>query len=287
VANATTADPTVTSALPSAAPQDTTLDVQINGSGFDRGSNALFELNGAVDARVHVNSTHYLKSTQLVANLTIAIDAVVSPYDVVVVTSTGKKGIGTDAFTVQLGAPTATIKLPLSDAGLSLKSDGQFGDGTFSLYKDGTCGITGMIFVNGSGDGVVDGSNPSAKDRKCIYYPRKVTVLYPDGIAELISGPLMIVHELESQTYLIPIGSTARRHFNVRTNTTRCDGVHWGFGGPVGGDSVLVNRTAADTWHVYTQPYPNDQAACRRSTAYTLLGHMPIDLWIVSSHALP
>ena len=191
----------------------------------------------------------------------------------------------TPRFAQGVADPTATIKLPLADGLLSLKSDGKFGDGTYSVYSDGICGITGMIFVTGSGDGLVDGSNPNAKDRKCIYYPRKVTVLYPDGIAEIISGPLMIVHELESQRYLIPLGSTARRHFNVRTNTTRCDGVHWG--GAVGGDSVLVTRTAADTWHVYTQPAPNDRAACKRSTGNTLLGPMPIDLWIVSSRALP
>jgi hypothetical protein len=191
----------------------------------------------------------------------------------------------TPLFAKPAPALTAMIKLPLDDTGLSLKSDGKFSDGTYSLYANGVCGITGTIFVGGSGDAVVDGSNPSASDRKCVYYPRKVTVLYPDGIAEVIPGPEMIVHEVENQTYLIPIGSTATRHFNVRTNTTRCDGVHWG--GPDGGDSVFVKRTAADTWHVQTQPYPNDRAACRRSTGSTLLGHMPIDLWIVSSQALP
>jgi hypothetical protein len=190
----------------------------------------------------------------------------------------------TPRFAQGVADPTATIKLPLSDSGLSLKSDGKFSDGTYSLYADGVCGITGTIFLSGSGDEVVDGSNPTAKDRKCVYYPRKVTVLYPDGVAEVISGPLMSVSALENQTYLIPIGSTTPRHFHLRANSTRCDGVHWG--GPVGGDSVLVTRTAADTWHVHTQPYPNDNAACKSSTGNALLGHMPIDLWIVSSRAL-
>jgi hypothetical protein len=188
-------------------------------------------------------------------------------------------------FAQGVADPTATTKLPLADAGLSLKSDGMFSDGTYSLYADGICGITGTIFLGGSGDEVLDGSNPSAKDRKCIYYPRKVTIVYPDGFAEVIPGPLLSVSELENQTYLIPIGSTVTRHFHVRTNTTRCDGIHWG--APVGGDSVRVTRTAADSWHVYTQPYPNDNAACKRPTGNTLLGHMPIDLWIVSGRALP
>jgi probable HAF family extracellular repeat protein len=107
---AATGGPTVTSTLPSNAARDTTLDVQINGSGFDKGTGSSFELDGATDARVKVNSTRYVKSTQLVANVTIAVDAVTDLYDVVVVTSTGKKGIGTELFAVvsieQLAGPS-------------------------------------------------------------------------------------------------------------------------------------------------------------------------------------
>jgi hypothetical protein len=97
---ASTTGPTVTSALPSAASRDTTLDVQIIGSGFDAGSKATLPLHGQLDSRVRVNTTRYVKSTQLIANVTIASDAVIDFYDVVVVTSAGKKGIGTEAFEV-------------------------------------------------------------------------------------------------------------------------------------------------------------------------------------------
>ena len=100
----TTTDPTVTSTVPSASPRGTTLDVQINGSGFDNGSQATMPLHGVLDSRVHVNSTRYVKSTQVVANVTITGDAVIDAYDVVVVTAAGKKGIGTEAFVVQLQA---------------------------------------------------------------------------------------------------------------------------------------------------------------------------------------
>src|SRR5688500_19366924 len=53
--------PTVTSTLPSDAPRDTTLEVRVNGSGFDKGSKVTFQLDGVVDARVRVNSTRYVK----------------------------------------------------------------------------------------------------------------------------------------------------------------------------------------------------------------------------------
>jgi hypothetical protein len=97
---ASTSGVTVTGAIPSDGLQATTLDVTVNGSGFDKGSSATFPLNGVVDPRVNVNSTRYINSTQLVANVTIAPDAPSVKYDVAVTTASGKKGIGTELFTV-------------------------------------------------------------------------------------------------------------------------------------------------------------------------------------------
>lgn len=184
--------------------------------------------------------------------------------------------------------PTATVKLPLSDSGLSVKSDRAFSDGTYSSYANGVCGITATIFLSGSGDMVMDGGNPKYADRKCAYYPRKATVVYPDGSSDLVSGVEMVVSNLETASFFIPVGSSALKHFHVRTSSAKCDGVHWG--SVSGGDSVIVTRTAANTWHVTTQAYPNDQAACKlisgTTTTWTVLGHMPVDLWIVSSRNL-
>ena len=101
--------PTVTAATPSSAAQNSTLDVQISGSGFDAGSSAQWLLNGTPDSRVRTNSTRYVSSTSLVANITVAQDAVPAAYDVAVTAASGKKGIGTEKFTVlameQLSSP--------------------------------------------------------------------------------------------------------------------------------------------------------------------------------------
>ena len=43
---------TVTSTSPAAAQRDTTLDVQVIGTGFDNGSLATFQLQGTLDPRV-------------------------------------------------------------------------------------------------------------------------------------------------------------------------------------------------------------------------------------------
>jgi hypothetical protein len=91
---------TVTAIAPDAVVQDTTLDIRVNGSGFDRGSLAEFLRDGVVDPRVRTNSTRYVKTTELIANVTVALDAVPTRYDVRVTTSRGKKGIGTELLAV-------------------------------------------------------------------------------------------------------------------------------------------------------------------------------------------
>jgi probable HAF family extracellular repeat protein len=93
-------DPVVASANPSAAPRDTTLDVHVLGSGFDLGSGVEFALDGVVGPGVRTNRTTYRTSKELIANITIAANAVPDRYDIVVTTSKGKKGIGTERFAV-------------------------------------------------------------------------------------------------------------------------------------------------------------------------------------------
>src|SRR5678815_153877 len=111
-ARATSSGPTVKSTFPSSAPQNITLDVSITGSGFEPGSVAQWMLNGVPDPRVTTNSSVVVNSTSMTANITIAEDAVPALYDVAVITPMGKKGIGTEKFTVlaieQLSAPAGS-----------------------------------------------------------------------------------------------------------------------------------------------------------------------------------
>ena len=104
VANAVSGSPTVSATVPADGPRQTTLDVTVNGTGFDQGATATFPLNGVDDPRVHVNSTRFVSTSKLVANLSIAANAPLVKYDVAVVNRSGKKGIGTEMFTVTLQA---------------------------------------------------------------------------------------------------------------------------------------------------------------------------------------
>ena len=91
---------TVSSSNPNSALQDTTINVHVFGSGFDRGSKAQWAQSGVVSSNVTTNSTKYLSSTQLTANITVAITASTGRYDILVTTSQGIKGIGTELFTI-------------------------------------------------------------------------------------------------------------------------------------------------------------------------------------------
>lgn len=100
---APTTEPTVTATDPDTGFRSTTIDVRVIGSGFDGGTRAIWGLKGDTafaTTRIKTNSTRYVKSTELVANITIAADAPLDRFDVVVVTSKGKKGIGIERFTV-------------------------------------------------------------------------------------------------------------------------------------------------------------------------------------------
>jgi probable HAF family extracellular repeat protein len=91
---------TVKSTSPDTATVDSTLDVHIFGSGFDPGSRANWAIKGVVSPKVVTNSMRFVSSTELVANITIAPDAPLASYDVIVTASSGKGGIGTECFVV-------------------------------------------------------------------------------------------------------------------------------------------------------------------------------------------
>ena len=103
-----TAQIQVDSANPSAAPQGTiNLDIAITGNGFKKGAKAQWFVTGTTNpGGVTVNSTTFKGSTQLTANITVAPDAVISGFDIVVRNANGRTGKGTDKFAVTVkGTP--------------------------------------------------------------------------------------------------------------------------------------------------------------------------------------
>ena len=157
---------TVTAANPPYGDQGTVnLDVQITGTGFDGSAKAQWRLTGDTvpSPQIKVNRTTFVSSTQLVANIDIAAHATIASYDIAVVLSGGKKGIGNELFLVTTAQPigslagAVTLGRGLNDAGLVggysglqayVWEAGVFHDlgegGTFAIDNAGTTAV-GML----------------------------------------------------------------------------------------------------------------------------------------------
>ena len=187
--------------------------------------------------------------------------------------------------------PTASWLIPLNDAGLSLRSDHTNGDGAYSVYANGVCGVSTTIFAttersnNPSGDATIT----VGEKGRC---SRRFTVAYPDGVTESV-GSFNNLNTIETPTYAIPIGQTVKRGlvFNpgqVNSNPSRCGTLFFGpelrTGPSVGGDSLLVTRMNDSTWQVESQPAPNDHAYCK---ANGQLYELRVSCILVASRKLP
>jgi hypothetical protein len=163
----------VTSTNPNTAAQGTmNLNVNISGSGFKKGARAQWFVTGTTNpGGVTVNSTTFNGANTLTANITIASDASVSGFDIVVTNTDGRTGKGTDLFAVQSNGNNCTdlalqlIVTPqmsgqggISGDGLSIynnPNDPAFNGGT--LYRDGVGGVYAKFQIcNGTNDFILN-----------------------------------------------------------------------------------------------------------------------------------
>ncbi|MFN7997033.1 MAG: FG-GAP and VCBS repeat-containing protein [Bryobacteraceae bacterium] len=95
----------VSSALPSQTTQGTVnLDVTVAGNGFKQGAQAQWFVSGSINpGGVTVNSTTFVSSSQLTANITVSTTATISSYDISVTNKNGSSGKGTGLFSVNAG----------------------------------------------------------------------------------------------------------------------------------------------------------------------------------------
>ncbi|HUQ21263.1 MAG TPA: hypothetical protein VM099_16745 [Gemmatimonadaceae bacterium] len=259
----------VSSVSPDSATQDTTLDVTINGSGFVAGSTATWQFAGASDPlQVRTNSTRYVNSRQLVANVTISSTATIGKWDVSVMAGS-KGGIGTEAFAIKtkvLGATDTNARVnyvlanqvDVSGPGSlpDIRSAGLVGDGRLragsssnggdSEYQSRFCAATGSITnalqTNGStGPGDLffnpgDGTTPCGD--------RRFFLANLDGVMTRLAP--------DSRVYAIwamAVDQNLIKPFSLDTRTYRGDlglanCVILEFDPVYGGDAISVTRIA-------------------------------------------
>jgi probable HAF family extracellular repeat protein len=145
-------------AIPNAAKRSTTLDVRIIGSGFDRNLVAKWAIDSVVTSDVVVNSTRFVSSTELVANITVSSTAQLTEYDIILTsTKGGKPGIGTELFEV-------VEELPLTGLGGSYSM-------AYAANETGLIAGAATIWVNGK----------SSQDRPVIWQNGVPRDLLPTG----------------------------------------------------------------------------------------------------------
>jgi len=118
---------TVTSSTPNNASQGTTnLNVSVAGTGFAKGAKASWYVSGTTDTGgVAVNSTTFISSSQVVANITIPATATVSGYDIQVNNTSGRTGVGRDLFTVNPEAVSSFLySTDRSGSSFTVQGDG-------------------------------------------------------------------------------------------------------------------------------------------------------------------
>lgn len=286
-------DPTVTATDPDSATQDTTLDVVVTGSNFDPGSAAQWAINGVPSAKVRTNSTRFVNSRRLIANITIAVDAETVLYDVIVTTTTGKKGIGTELFAVKRKQenPQSIFEYPASDAAFKIRSDHRAeylsADGLRYVYESGVCGVGGQFFAFGSGDVTMDpdASTITGRDRARCGSPRAVTIIFdqPADGGPLRANPMATGGYFHVFNELWQMAIGVEQEMQGGFNGAGCNVLRFkpdpgrtGIAYP-GSDKLLVLRLDASTWRVHTKPYPDNKGWCDAEGRFY---HLPFELTV-------
>ena len=157
----------VNSASPSTADQGTiNLNVTVGGKGFKRGAKANFFLSGTQNPDgILVNSTTFVSSVEVVANINVADTATIAKFDIQVQNSDGRIGKGTELFSVLAkgstsATPQAIVRASFAAANANnvpyaLRSDGLYQPCGWD-YVDKTDTCTGLGLPN---DVQADASN--------------------------------------------------------------------------------------------------------------------------------
>src|SRR6266566_3873563 len=224
---------TVTSANPNTAPQDTTINSHVYGSGFDRGSKAQWAQNGVPSPDVKTNSTQYVSSTELIANISIASIATAGSYDIAVTTSNGIKGIGSELFIVS-ARPVASVAVSPTSANMAVSSSLAF---TATTYDKAGKVLTGRFVSWASSD--VSVATVSASGLVTALAPGSATII---ATSEGVSGTAAV------SVIAIPTGTLAFTSLNLgsvhscaltSTGTAYC----WGYNA----NGQLGNGSTADS----------------------------------------
>ena len=143
----------VNAADPPAAEQGTiNLNVKVTGKGFKNGAKAKWFVTGTTDpGGVTVNSTAFVSSTELTANITVSDMAVIANFDIQVLNSDGRGGKGTELFAVTAKGGGQAACPAMQPAPTSDSKCYDFSSGCFDTTFGGTGFVTTDLPTSGEG----------------------------------------------------------------------------------------------------------------------------------------
>ncbi|MFN2530744.1 MAG: hypothetical protein ABR555_05570 [Pyrinomonadaceae bacterium] len=136
----------VTAANPASAEQGTVnLNVRVLGKGFKNGAKTNWFVTGTTDpGGVRVNSTTFVSSTELNANITVPDGATIASYDIQVLNSDGRGGKGTELFAVTAKGNQTSCGTDITNLSISIyKYTDATNTTTYNMWPD-------MTYADGS-----------------------------------------------------------------------------------------------------------------------------------------
>ncbi|HKU26745.1 MAG TPA: hypothetical protein VJQ54_14830 [Candidatus Sulfotelmatobacter sp.] len=210
--NSAPAQISVTSALPNSAAQGTiNLNVTVGGKGFKAGAKAQWFISGTTNpGGVTVNSTAFVNSNNLTANITVSSTATVGGFDIVVTNTDGRSGKGSELFAVQGPSCNYNVTSVLYDTDSNsvpyqYQSDGL---GPYTTFNKGNNSVSSIIQRSCSWDLDTTGSTT----RGIV-----LTLAYPDSSG---SPPFVGTQEIHGVFHTECFNNSANNNVNFGTMTS-------------------------------------------------------------------
>lgn len=251
---------TVTSTDPAYGFQgDSVLTVRVKGTGFTAGAHTSWQINGDSTHVHEIGTPVFVSSTEVVATIKVDLDAPVALYDVVVTLIGGKKGVGSELFTVksanerqQLPIPVAVTVDSVGPAGPSrILNDGK------GEYVDGLQGMVAMIDQFGNLQVTPQNANGTTPAQRSIALdfsvPADPANPYHPDVSGQINFKILTIDYTNPRLQDLGVGQSAcyRATFAFRNLTTHHEANFSAAYDPQA-SYALITRTGASTWTMVT-----------------------------------
>jgi hypothetical protein len=250
---------TVTSTDPAYGFQgDSVLTVRVKGTGFTAGARTSWQINGDTTHVHEIGTPTFVSSTEVVTTIKVDLDAPVALYDVVVTLVGGKKGVGSEVFTVksvnerqQLPIPIAVTIDDVGPAGPSrIRSDG------LDEYVDGQQGMQAIIDQFGNLQITPQNGGTTPADRSVVFdftVPADPLNTYRPNVSGQINFKILTIDYDNPRIQDLGVGQSAcyRATFAFRNLTTHHQANFSAAYDPQA-SYALITRTSASMWTMVT-----------------------------------